>query len=102
MAGPDQLCPQRLRRLGGGPQRKRQAECHADLRQNLAAALLAAARYTEAEAILRGLVTDNPKNSEAWYFLGMAQKSQLKDVEARQSLKTAANLGNARAKDALK
>ncbi|GAA5513453.1 cell division coordinator CpoB [Deinococcus carri] len=71
-------------------------------RQNLASALLAAARYAEAEAILRGLVSDQPKNSEAWYLLGLTQRAQSREAEARQSLKTAANLGNTRAKGALK
>lgn len=71
-------------------------------RLNLASALLAAARYTEAEAILRGLVTDDPKNSEAWYLLGLAQRAQQRDADAKLSLQTAANLGNAKAKGALK
>lgn len=71
-------------------------------RQNLAAALLASARYPEAEAILRGLVSDQPKNGEAWYLLGLTQRAQARETEARQSLKTAANLGHAGAKGALK
>lgn len=71
-------------------------------RQNLASALLAAARYTEAEAVLRGLVGDQPKSGEAWYLLGLAQRAQAREPEARQSLKTAANLGHVAAKGALK
>ncbi|MFB9994034.1 tetratricopeptide repeat protein [Deinococcus oregonensis] len=71
-------------------------------RQNLASALLASARYPEAEAILRGLVSDNPKNDESWYLLGVTQRAQRRESEARQALKTAANLGNARAVEALK
>nr|WP_246580847.1 tetratricopeptide repeat protein [Deinococcus aestuarii] len=71
-------------------------------RQNLASALLASARYPEAEAVLRGLVGEQPKNNEAWYLLGLAQRAQTREAEARQSLKTAANLGNARAQGALK
>ncbi|BDP41090.1 hypothetical protein DAETH_10590 [Deinococcus aetherius] len=71
-------------------------------RQNLASALLASARYPEAEAVLRGLVTEQPKNNEAWYLLGLAQRAQTREAEARQSLKTAANLGNAKAQGALK
>lgn len=71
-------------------------------RQNLASALLAAARYPEAEAVLRGLVSDLPKNSEAWYLLGLAQRAQTREPEARQSLKMASNLGHAGAKGALK
>ncbi|WP_019586757.1 tetratricopeptide repeat protein [Deinococcus apachensis] len=71
-------------------------------RQNLASALLAAARYTEAEAVLRGLVSDQPKSGEAWYLLGLAQRAQTREPEARQSLKTAANLGHVAAKGALK
>lgn len=71
-------------------------------RLNLASALLANARYTEAEAILRGLVTDNPKNAEAWYLLGLAQRAQLREADAKLSLTTAANLGSIKAKGALK
>ncbi|WP_157451462.1 tetratricopeptide repeat protein [Deinococcus aquatilis] len=71
-------------------------------RQNLASALLASARYPEAEAILRGLVSDNPKNDEGWYLLGVTQRAQRRESEARQALKTAANLGNVRAVAALK
>ncbi|WP_245619217.1 tetratricopeptide repeat protein [Deinococcus marmoris] len=71
-------------------------------RMNLASALLASARYPEAEAVLRGLVTEDPKAADAWYMLGLAQRSQRQDDQARVSLKTAANLGNSKAKDALK
>ncbi|GGS13484.1 tetratricopeptide repeat protein [Deinococcus knuensis] len=71
-------------------------------RQNLASALLASARYPEAEAILRGLVSDDPKNAEAWYLLGLTQRAQTRETDARASLKTAAALGNARAAGALK
>lgn len=71
-------------------------------RQNLASALLASARYPEAEAVLRGLVSDDPKNDEGWYLLGVTQRAQRRESEARQALKTAANLGNTRAVAALK
>lgn len=71
-------------------------------RQNLASALLAAARYPEAEAVLRGLVDENAKNSQAWYLLGLTQRAQTREAEARQSLKTAANLGHSQARGALK
>ncbi|MBB5235039.1 tetratricopeptide repeat protein [Deinococcus budaensis] len=71
-------------------------------RQNLASALLAAARYPEAEAVLRGLVGENAKNGEAWYLLGLTQRAQSREGEARQALKTASNLGHSRAKAALK
>lgn len=74
----------------------------ATARQNLASALLAAARYQEAEAILKGLVTDDAKNANAWYLLGLSQRAQLRDTDAKQSWKIAANLGDARAKEALK
>lgn len=70
-------------------------------RQNLASALLASARYSEAEGILQGIVKDNAKNSDAWYLLGLAQRAQLKDDAARQSFKVAANLGHTRARQAL-
>jgi tetratricopeptide (TPR) repeat protein len=79
-----------------------QASPSAEARRNLASALLADARYTEAEAVARGLVTDSPKDAEAWYLLGLSQRSQRRDGEARQSLRTAANLGNVRAREALK
>lgn len=71
-------------------------------RQNLASALLAAARYPEAEAVLRGLVSENAKNGEAWYLLGLTQRAQAREAEARQALKMASNLGHSRAKAALK
>lgn len=71
-------------------------------RQNLGSALLATGRYAEAEGILRGLVTDNPKSSDGWYMLGLAQRSQSKAAEARSSFQTAASLGNTRAAEALK
>lgn len=71
-------------------------------RINLASAYLASARYSEAEGILQGIVKDNAKNSAAWYLLGLAQRAQLKEEEARQSFKTALNLGDARAREALK
>lgn len=71
-------------------------------RQNLASALLASARYPEAEAVLRGLVTENARNAEAWYMLGLAQRAQQREQEARTSLKTAATLGSVRAQGALK
>ena len=71
-------------------------------RQNLASALLATGRYTEAEALLRGLVTDEAGNAEGWYLLGLSQRAQQRSDEARLSFKTAANLGEPRAKEALK
>lgn len=71
-------------------------------RLNLASALLASARYAEAEAVLRGLVTEDPKAADAWYMLGLAQRSQRQDDQARISLKVAADLGNSKARDALK
>ncbi|RJF73083.1 Tfp pilus assembly protein PilF [Deinococcus cavernae] len=71
------------------------------VRQNLASALLAAARYSEAEGILQGIVKDNAKNSDAWYFLGLSQRAQLREEDARKSFKVAANLGNTRAQQAL-
>ncbi|WP_336620436.1 MULTISPECIES: tetratricopeptide repeat protein [unclassified Deinococcus] len=71
-------------------------------RLNLGSALLATARYAEAEAVLRGLVSETPKNAEAWYLLGLAQRAQTRESDARTSLKTAAALGSARAQEALK
>lgn len=74
----------------------------ANARQNLASALLAGARYAEAEAILKGLVQEQAKNAEAWYLLGLSQRAQGREADARVSLRTAAGLGNTRARDALK
>lgn len=74
----------------------------ATARQNLAAALLATGRYGEAEALLRGLVTDEPKNGEGWYLLGLSQRAQQRTAEAKQAFKTAAALGEPRARNALK
>ncbi|GGR80973.1 tetratricopeptide repeat protein [Deinococcus sedimenti] len=71
-------------------------------RVNLGSALLATARYPEAEAVLRGLVSENPRNAEAWYLLGLAQRAQARETEARTSLKAAAALGSTRALEALK
>lgn len=71
-------------------------------RQNLASALLASARYSEAEAILQGIVKDNAKNSDAWYLLGLSQRAQQRTEDARKSFRTAAGLGNANALEALK
>lgn len=71
-------------------------------RQNLASALLASARYADAEALARGLVTDEAKNADGWYLLGLAQRAQQRANEARQSFKKAAALGDRRAQDALK
>ncbi|WP_367114312.1 tetratricopeptide repeat protein [Deinococcus sp.] len=71
-------------------------------RLNLASALLASARYPEAEAVLRGLVSDNPKTPEAWFQLGLSQRAQTREADARTSLKTAAALGSTRAAGALK
>ena len=74
----------------------------ATARQNLSSALLASGRYPEAEAVLKGLVTDNAKSGEAWYLLGLAQRGQQRPEDARVSWKTAASLGDARAREALK
>ncbi|GHF28253.1 tetratricopeptide (TPR) repeat protein [Deinococcus metalli] len=71
-------------------------------RQNLASALLASARYPEAEAVLRGLVSEDAKNADAWFMLGLAQRAQQREQDARVSLKTAATLGSVRAQGALK
>ncbi|MFC6591459.1 tetratricopeptide repeat protein [Deinococcus lacus] len=70
-------------------------------RQNLASALLSSGRYPEAEALLQGLVTEDPGNAQNWYLLGLTQRSQRRESEASQSLKTAANLGHSDARRAL-
>ncbi|MFC6666402.1 tetratricopeptide repeat protein [Deinococcus radiopugnans] len=102
MAGPEPLRPAGLPGGRERPGRQRAAEPHPTARLNLASALLASARYAEAEAVLRGLVTEDPKAADAWYMLGLAQRSQRQDDQARISLKVAADLGNSKARDALK
>ena len=69
---------------------------------NLGSALLAAARYPEAESVLRSLVVADAGNAAAWYQLGLARRAQNKEAEARTSFRAAANLGDARAASALK
>lgn len=71
-------------------------------RQNLGSALLATARYAEAEAIMRGLTSEQPRNAEAWYLLGLSLRSQGREAQARPALKTAADLGHRRAAEALR
>ncbi|MDL2343903.1 tetratricopeptide repeat protein [Deinococcus sp. MIMF12] len=71
-------------------------------RQNLGSALLATSRYAEAEAILRGLTGEQPRNAEAWYLLGLSLRSQGREAQARPALKTAADLGHRRAAEALR
>lgn len=70
-------------------------------RLNLGSALLADKRGKEAQEILTGLVTEQPTNAEAWYQLGLAQRLQGQETEAKASLKKAANLGHTKAKVAL-
>lgn len=72
------------------------------IRQNLAASLLALGRYDEAASLLAVLTSENEKNAEAWYLLGLTRKSMGNDIEAKQHFKRAAALGNARAKEAMK
>ena len=69
---------------------------------NLGSALLAAARYPEAEVVLRGVVVADASNAAAWYQLGLARRAQGREAEAQTSFRTAANLGDARARSALK
>lgn len=71
-------------------------------RSNLGAAQLASGRYPEAEVTLRGVVTDDPKNAEAWYNLGWAIRAQGRATEARTAFQTSANLGYAKARGELR
>ena len=71
-------------------------------RSNLGAALLAAGRYPEAEAALRGVIADAPKDGEAWYNLAWSVRSQGREDEARQAFKTSAQHGFAKAKGELR
>ncbi|ADV67317.1 tetratricopeptide repeat protein [Deinococcus maricopensis] len=71
-------------------------------RQNLGAALLAAGRYQEAEATLRGVVTDAPKTAIAWYQLGWTLRNLDREAEARTAFRTALNLGYTQARGALR
>ena len=75
---------------------------NAATRVNLGSALLAAARYGEAETVLRAVVVADASNAAAWYQLGLARRAQGREAEALTSFRTAANLGDARARSALK
>ena len=68
---------------------------------NLGSALISAGRYSDAEGVLRPLVIANARNSEAWYQLGLSRRALGRETEASASFRTAANLGNARAKSTL-
>jgi len=69
---------------------------------SLGSALIASGRYADAEATLRALVVSDPTNGEAWYQLGLSRQAQGRKAEALASFRTAASLGNARARSALK
>ncbi|WP_268238792.1 tetratricopeptide repeat protein [Deinococcus aquiradiocola] len=69
---------------------------------SLGSALIASGRYADAEATLRPLVVSDPTNGEAWYQLGLSRQAQGRKAEALASFRTAASLGNARARSALK
>ena len=69
---------------------------------NLGSALISAGRYGDAETTLRPLVVADARNAEAWYQLGLARRALGREVEAQASFKTAAGLGNVRARSALK
>lgn len=71
-------------------------------RSNLGAALLATGRYAEAEATLRGVVAELPKNGEAWYHLGWSVRGQGREAEARKAFQTSLALGYDKAKGALR
>lgn len=62
-------------------------------RLNLGAAYLAARRFAEAEQIFQAVVSQDPKNAEAWYNLGWALKALGRQAEARRAWKKALELG---------
>ncbi len=69
---------------------------------NLGSALIAAGRYADAESVLRPLVVADARNAEAWYQLGLSRRALGREAEAKSSFRTAASLGNVRARNALK
>ena len=69
---------------------------------SLGSALISAGRYSDAEAVLRPLVVANARNAEAWYQLGLSRRALGRETEAASSFRTAASLGNTRARSALK
>jgi len=69
---------------------------------SLGSALIAAGRYADAESVLRPLVVADARNAEAWYQLGLSRRALGRESEAQSSFRTAASLGNARARSALK
>ncbi|PYE56375.1 tetratricopeptide repeat protein [Deinococcus yavapaiensis] len=71
-------------------------------RSNLGAAQLAAGQYPQAEATLRGVVTDDPKNAEAWYNLGWAIRAQGRTTDARAAFQASADLGYQKARGELR
>lgn len=71
-------------------------------RRNLGSALLASGRTADAESVLLQLVTETPGDAEAWYLLGLTRRTQGKAAEARQAFQSAAALGNAAARGALR
>ena len=71
-------------------------------RRNLASALLASGRTSEAEALLLALTTEAPGDAEAWYLLGLTQRTAGKAAEARAAFQSAAALGNTAARGALR
>jgi tetratricopeptide (TPR) repeat protein len=69
---------------------------------SLGSALISAGRYADAETTIRPLVLSDAGNAEAWYQLGLARRALGREQEALASFRTAATLGNVRAKTALK
>lgn len=69
---------------------------------SLGSALISAGRYSDAESTLRPLVVADARNAEAWYQLGLSRRAQGRESEATASFRTAASLGNLRARSALK
>jgi tetratricopeptide (TPR) repeat protein len=69
---------------------------------DLGAADLAAGRYSDAEALLRQAVAQNPDDAVAWYNLGWAYSSLGRTHEARQAWERALMLGYEPARALLK
>lgn len=71
-------------------------------RAALGAALMAGGRLAEAETTLRALVSEDPRNGEAWYNLGWTVRGQGREAEARKAFQTSASLGYSKARGELR
>lgn len=74
----------------------------ATAQRNLASALIASGNNADAESVLLTLTAEAPRDAEAWYLLGLAQRGAGKTAEARQSFQSASKLGSTAARSALR